>query len=79
MDFPLRIGIWALAHGSRAALHDPDEPFDASWDRNETLVLEVEALGYDTVLVAQHTSNPYSENLDQLEAWTASAASPSTS
>jgi alkanesulfonate monooxygenase len=69
-----RFGIWALVHGSRAALQDPDEPYDASWARNKALVLEAERLGFDSVLVAQHTINPHDENLDQLEAWTASAA-----
>ncbi|WP_133645610.1 LLM class flavin-dependent oxidoreductase [Paraburkholderia flava] len=72
--FPARFGIWALVHGSRAALQDPDEPYDASWARNRALVLEAERLGYDSVLVAQHTMNPHDPNLDQLEAWTASAA-----
>ncbi|MGI4953298.1 MAG: LLM class flavin-dependent oxidoreductase, partial [Janthinobacterium lividum] len=71
---PLRFGIWAPVHGSRAALQDPDEPYDASWERNRALVLQAEALGYDSVLVAQHTMNPHSEELDQLEAWSASAA-----
>src|ERR1700761_9367296 len=71
---PARFGVWALVHGSRAALQDPDEPYDASWVRNKALVLEAERLGYDSVLVAQHTINPHDENLDQLEAWTASAA-----
>jgi len=37
-------------------------------------VLEAERLGYDSVLVAQHTINPHDPSLDQLEAWTASAA-----
>jgi alkanesulfonate monooxygenase len=72
-SFP-RFGIWALVHGSRAALQDPDEPYDASWRRNKALVLEAERLGYDSVLVAQHTINPNDPELDQLEAWTASAA-----
>ena len=40
---PLRIGIWALVHGNRAALEDPEEPYDASWDRNRKLILEAEA------------------------------------
>jgi alkanesulfonate monooxygenase len=70
----IRFGVWALVHGSRAALQDPEEPYDASWARNRALVLEAERLGYDSVLVAQHTINPHDENLDQLEAWTASAA-----
>ncbi len=74
MTHPLRFGVWAPVHGSRAARHDPDEPNDASWARNRTLVLEAERLGYDSVLVAQHTVNPYDESRDQLEAWTASAA-----
>ncbi|MBL6080559.1 LLM class flavin-dependent oxidoreductase [Belnapia sp. T18] len=74
MTHPLRIGIWALVHGNRAALRDPKEPYDASWRRNRGLVLEAEALGYDCVLVAQHTMNPHRTDLGQLEAWTASAA-----
>ncbi|GJH08160.1 LLM class flavin-dependent oxidoreductase [Caballeronia novacaledonica] len=69
-----RFGVWALVHGSRAALQDPEEPYDASWTRNKALVLEAERLGYDSVLVAQHTINPHDPSLDQLEAWTASAA-----
>lgn len=69
-----RFGVWALVHGSRAALQDPEEPYDASWARNKALVLEAERLGYDSVLVAQHTVNPHQPSLDQLEAWTASAA-----
>jgi alkanesulfonate monooxygenase len=71
---PPRFGVWALVHGSRAALQDPDEPYDASWARNKALVLEAERLGYDSVLVAQHTINPHNPDFDQLEAWTASAA-----
>src|SRR4051812_11647739 len=74
MSQPLRFGVWALVHGSRAALQDPAEPYDASWARNKALVLEAERLGYDSVLVAQHTINPHDPSLDQLEAWTASAA-----
>jgi alkanesulfonate monooxygenase len=69
-----RFGIWALVHGSRAALQDPAEPYNASWERNKALVLAAERLGYDSVLVAQHTVNPHDPSLDQLEAWTASAA-----
>jgi alkanesulfonate monooxygenase len=71
---PPRFGIWALVHGSRAALQDPDEPYDASWTRNRELILEAERLGFDATLIAQHTINPHDEQLDQLEAWTASAA-----
>jgi len=69
-----RFGIWAAVHGSRASHHDPDEPDDASWGRNRALVLEAEALGFDSVLVAQHTMNPYDPTRDQLEAWTGASA-----
>ena len=60
-------GIWTLVHGSRAALQYPAEPQDASWARNKALVLEAERLGFDSVLVAQHTVNPHDPTLDQLE------------
>lgn len=74
MNHKLRLGIWALVHGNRAALHDPEEPYDASWERNRSLILEAEQLGYDCTLVAQHTANPHRDDLDQLEAWTSAAA-----
>ena len=35
-----RFGVWALVHGSRGTFSDPEEPFDASWERNRRLVLE---------------------------------------
>jgi len=71
--FP-RFGIWALVHGSRGAHQDPDEPYNASWERNRDLVLAAEKLGYDSTLIAQHTINPHIEDFDQLEAWSAAAA-----
>jgi len=70
----IRFGVWALVHGSRAALQDPEEPYDASWARNRALILEAERLGYDCTLIAQHTINPHDADLDELEAWTAAAA-----
>ena len=70
----MRFGIWALVHGSRGALQDPEEPYDASWERNLALAQEAEQLGYDSMLIAQHTINPHHAPSDQLEAWTSSAA-----
>jgi alkanesulfonate monooxygenase len=70
----IRFGIWALVHGSRAALQDPDEPFDASWQRNRALIQEAESLGFHSALIAQHTVNPNGDELGQLEAWSAAAA-----
>ncbi len=69
----IEFGVWAPVHGPRAAAHDPLEPYDASWEHNRATVIEAEALGYDSVLVAQHTANPHVPDHDQLEAWTASA------
>ena len=69
-----RFGVWALVHGSRGTFHDPEEPFDASWERNRRLVLEAEALGFESTLIAQHTANPYDDEWDELEAWTAASA-----
>jgi alkanesulfonate monooxygenase len=69
-----RFGIWAVVHGSRGAYQDPDEPYDASWERNRDLVLAAEQLGYDSTLIAQHTINPHIEDFDQPEAWSAAAA-----
>ncbi len=70
----IRFGIWAPVHGPRAAAQDPAEPYDASWEHNRATVLEAEALGYDSTLVAQHTANPRFAERDQLEAWASSAA-----
>jgi len=71
---PLRFGVWAPVHGPRAAHHDPEEPYDASWEHNRKMVLAAEELGYDSTLIAQHTINPHQEDLDQLETWTSAAA-----
>ncbi|MEJ1975534.1 MAG: LLM class flavin-dependent oxidoreductase [Acetobacteraceae bacterium] len=68
-----RFGIWALVSGATGSLFHPDDPPDASWERNKRLVLEAEALGYDTTLVAQHLFHTRDENLNQLETWTACA------
>ncbi|NMO91492.1 LLM class flavin-dependent oxidoreductase [Actinomycetospora sp. TBRC 11914] len=69
-----RFGVWANVYGSWAALRHPEDPLDASWERNQRLVLLAEQLGFDSTLVAQHEVNPFGGHLDQLEAWTSSAA-----
>lgn len=70
----IRFGVWAPVHGPRAALQDPAEPFDASWDHNKKVVIDAESLGFDSILIAQHTVNPHLSTSDQLEAWTSAAA-----
>lgn len=69
-----RFGVWALVQGTWASRFHPEDTPDASWERNKRLILEAEALGFDSTLVAQHTINPSGHQFDQLEAWTASAA-----
>jgi alkanesulfonate monooxygenase len=70
----IRFGVWANVYGTWASLQHPDDPVDASWERNRDLILEAERLGYDSTLVAQHILNPFGHQYDQLETWTASAA-----
>lgn len=69
-----RFGVWALVQGSWAALRHPQDPVDASWERNKALILQAERLGFDSTLVAQHTLNPNGDDAPSLEAWSASAA-----
>ena len=45
----IRFGVWALVHGSRAALQDPEEPYDASWDRNRALIVGMVSFGKGSV------------------------------
>jgi alkanesulfonate monooxygenase len=71
---PPRFGIWALVSGATGSLFHPDDPPDASWDRNRRLILQAEALGFDSTLVAQHLFHVRDDDRDQLETWTACAA-----
>jgi alkanesulfonate monooxygenase SsuD/methylene tetrahydromethanopterin reductase-like flavin-dependent oxidoreductase (luciferase family) len=70
----VRFGVWAIVHGGWATDRHPDDPCDPSWARNRDAIQLAEALGFDSTLVAQHTINPQSDDLDRLEAWSASAA-----
>jgi alkanesulfonate monooxygenase len=69
-----RFGIWALVSGATGSLFHPEDPPDASWERNKRLVLEAEALGFDSTLVAQHLFHVRDDEREQLETWTACAA-----
>jgi alkanesulfonate monooxygenase len=71
---PPRFGIWALVSGATGSLFHPDDPPDATWDRNRRLILQAEALGFDSTLVAQHLFHVRDDERDQLETWTACAA-----
>jgi alkanesulfonate monooxygenase len=71
---PLRFGVWALTHGSWASRHHPLDPPDASWERNRSQIIEAEALGFDSTLLAQHIIHPSGDSEELLETWTAAAA-----
>ena len=71
---PPRFGIWALVSGATGSLFHPDDPPDATWERNRRLILQAEALGFDSTLVAQHLFHVRDDDRDQLETWTACAA-----
>lgn len=69
-----RFGIWTQVYGASGSFFHPQDPPDASWERNKRLVLQAEALGFESTLVAQHIFNPRDDERDQLETWTASTA-----
>jgi alkanesulfonate monooxygenase len=69
-----RFGVWALVSGATGSLFHPDDPPDATWERNKRLILQAEALGYDSTLVAQHLFHVRDDDRDQLETWTSCAA-----
>ena len=69
-----RFGVWALVYGSWGPFDHPDDPVDASWERNKRLIVEADRLGFDSTLIAQHIINPFGDELDQLETWTSAAA-----
>jgi alkanesulfonate monooxygenase len=74
LSAPPRFGIWALVSGATGSLFHPDDPPDASWERNRRLILRAEALGFDSTLVAQHLFHVRDDDRGQLETWTACAA-----
>ncbi|MFD8495969.1 LLM class flavin-dependent oxidoreductase [Amycolatopsis sp. NPDC059657] len=69
-----KFGVWALVYGSWGPFDHPEDPVDASWERNRDLIVEADRLGFDSTLIAQHVVNPFGDELDQLETWTAAAA-----
>jgi alkanesulfonate monooxygenase len=73
-DITPRFGVWANVYGTWASLQHPEDPLDASWERNKRQILLAEELGFDSTLLAQHEVNPFGHHYDQLEAWTSSAA-----
>ena len=73
-SWPIRFGVWALTHGTWASRHHPGDTTDASWERNRRQIVDAEALGYDSTLLAQHILHPSGDEAELLETWTGAAA-----
>src|SRR5215470_6211317 len=71
-DMPMRLGFWAPVYGNWIVSKHP-ETQDASFDYTRRLTLLAEDLGFATVLLAEHTFNPFDAEKDQLETWTSTA------
>jgi alkanesulfonate monooxygenase len=69
-----RFGLWAPVYGPWGARHHPDEPSQTSYRFARDIVVEVEHLGFETVMIAQHIINPLNNDYHQLETWSAAAA-----
>jgi alkanesulfonate monooxygenase len=69
----LRLGFWAPVYGNWIVSKLP-ETQNASFDYTRRLTLLAEQIGFATVLLAEHTFNPFEPEADQLETWTATAA-----
>lgn len=69
-----RFGVWSNVYGAWGSHFHPDDPSDASWTRNLSLVQQAEALGFSSTLIAQHIMNPIGNERDQLETWASAAA-----
>lgn len=68
-----RFGVWAPVYGTWGAHHHPTDRPDSSYRRTRDLVVQAEAAGFSSVLLAQHVVNPSRPGHDVLETWTATA------
>ncbi len=69
---PLRLGFWIPVYGNWIISKHP-ETQHASFAYSRKLTLLAEEIGFATVLLAEHTFNPFDATADQLDAWTAAA------
>jgi alkanesulfonate monooxygenase len=68
----LRLGFWAPVYGNWIVSKHRDLQ-NASFDYTRRLTLLAEDIGFATVLLAEHTFNPFDPEADQLETWTSTA------
>ena len=70
---PLRLGFWAPVYGNWIVSRQP-ETHDSSFAYTRQLTLLAEDIGFATVLLAEHTFNPFGSGYDQQENWSTAAA-----
>jgi alkanesulfonate monooxygenase len=68
----IRLGFWAPVYGNWIFSKHPDAQ-NASFDYTRRLTLLAEEIGFSTLLLAEHTFNPFDAEKDQLETWTSTA------
>ena len=68
----IRLGFWAPVYGNWIFSKQP-ETHNASFDYTRRLTTLAEEIGFATLLLAEHTFNPFDAQSDQLETWTSTA------
>ncbi|MGE4091811.1 MAG: LLM class flavin-dependent oxidoreductase [Candidatus Binatia bacterium] len=68
----IRLGFWAPVYGNWIYSKHANLS-DASFDYTRQLTALAEHLGFATMLLAEHTFNPFDAGSDQLETWTSTA------
>lgn len=68
----IRLGFWAPVYGNWIFSKQPDT-HNASFDYTRQLTTLAEDIGFATLLLAEHTFNPFDPESDQLETWTSTA------
>lgn len=68
----IRLGFWAPVYGNWIFSKHPGA-HNASFEYTRRLTLLAEEIGFSTLLLAEHTFNPFDAEKDQLETWTSTA------
>lgn len=71
-DQTIRLGFWVPVYGNWIFSKHP-ETHDASFAYTRQLTTLAEEIGFATMLLAEHTFNPFDAEKDQLETWTSTA------
>jgi alkanesulfonate monooxygenase len=68
----IRLGFWSPVYGNWIFSKQPGT-HNASFDYTRRLTMLAEEIGFATLLLAEHTFNPFDAESDQLETWTSTA------